>query len=366
MEHQFTATIMAILNKEFDDCAPAIFSASPLLAYLNIKTRAASRGSKSRASFGNLYALYVLVEDYVSGGFHNTGIYSQYEGASFTKLFKRQRELPFGRKLQNHHLNTRLNDEFKRFFPATGMEPISRDGQNGRYWIKEGLLVVDLGARKVNVARAVLKIIDAYVCARQSAFETFISDCKKLQRLERSRPGQLNDFIQSLLSPSVDARIFEIVSYAILKQFYAGQCIYWGWTYNTVKKDHLILYKTGRTNANDGGIDFVMKPLGRFFQVTETVDARKYFLDIDKVQRFPITFVVKSNQSVEQIRGKIETQAMKQYGVQRIVRRYMESIEEIINVPDLMVKFADVRKAGRLGDVIGEITLQSKVEFNYD
>jgi len=46
-----------------------------------------------------------------------------------------------------------------------------------------------------------------------------------------------------------------------------------------VKEDFLILYKTGRTNANDVGIDFVMKPLGRFFQVTETLDVRKYFLD---------------------------------------------------------------------------------------
>ena len=46
------------------------------------------------------------------------------------------------------------------------------------------------------------------------------------------------------------------------------------------------LYKTGRTNANDGGIDFVMKPLGRFFQVTETLDFKKYFLDIDKIETF--------------------------------------------------------------------------------
>ena len=366
MEHQFTATIMAILNEEFGDLAPAVYSASPLLNYLNIKTRAASRGSKSRASFGNLYALYVLVEDYVSGGFHESGSYSQYQGASFTKLFKRQRELPFGKKLQNHHLNTRLNDEFKRFFPTSGMEPISRDDQNGRYWIKEGLLIVDLGTRKVNVAKAVLKIIDAYAAARQSAFETFISDCKKLQKLERSRPGQVDGFIRSLLSPNVDARIFEIVSYAILKQFYAGQRIYWGWTFKTVKADDLVLYKTGRTNANDGGIDFVMKPLGRFFQVTETVDARKYFLDIDKVQRFPITFVVKSDESVERIRERIGAQAMKQYGVQKIVRRYMESIEEIINVPDLLAKFTEVRNAGRLGGVIAEIALQSRVEFNYD
>ena len=30
--------------------------------------------------------------------------------------------------------------------------------------------------------------------------------------------------------------------------------------------------KNGRTNENDGGIDFVVRPLGRFFQITETLD----------------------------------------------------------------------------------------------
>lgn len=43
------------------------------------------------------------------------------------------------------------------------------------------------------------------------------------------------------------------------------------------------MYKTGRTNANDGGIDFVMRPVGRFFQVTEVNNYDKYLLDIDKV-----------------------------------------------------------------------------------
>jgi hypothetical protein len=51
-----------------------------------------------------------------------------------------------------------------------------------------------------------------------------------------------------------------------------------------------------------------MRPLGRFFQVTETIDARKYFLDIDKIQRFPLTFVVKSDEPVETIRGRVEAQ----------------------------------------------------------
>lgn len=66
------------------------------------------------------------------------------------------------------------------------------------------------------------------------------------------------------------------------------------------------LYKTGRTNANDGGIDFVMRPLGRFFQVTETLDFKKYFLDIDKIERFPLSFVIKSEESVDDLLSKLK------------------------------------------------------------
>ena len=104
----------------------------------------------------------------------------------------------------------------------------------------------------------------------------------------------------------------------------------------------MILYKTGRTNANDGGIDFVMKPLGRFFQVTETIDAGKYFLDIDKVQRYPITFVVKTEQATKEILNKLEEQAAARYTVKTIVKMYIESIEEIINIPELMHRFNSI------------------------
>ena len=61
-----------------------LFEQSPLLGYLNHKTKAASRGSKSRGSFGNHYAIYVLVEDYLSQGFGpggaRAGTYESYEG----------------------------------------------------------------------------------------------------------------------------------------------------------------------------------------------------------------------------------------------------------------------------------------------
>ncbi|MFM6201937.1 MAG: restriction endonuclease, partial [Dolichospermum sp.] len=129
------------------------------------------------------------------------------------------------------------------------------------------------------------------------------------------------EFIKSLLKPNIDARIFEIVSYAILKQYYAEQVIYWGWSQDELNLEHLILYKTGRTNANDGGIDFVMKPLGRFFQVTESLDTKKYFLDIDKIQRYPISFVIKSEDTVDNLIKKLKLGAEKQYSIKAIVQK---------------------------------------------
>jgi hypothetical protein len=117
-QHAFTKEILEILTRHFGEYARDIFESSPLLGYLNSKTRSANRGSKARGAFANHYALYVVIEDYIKRGY-NTGkagaSYSAYEGARFSDLFVRQRELPFGSKLQNHALNSRLNDEFKKF-----------------------------------------------------------------------------------------------------------------------------------------------------------------------------------------------------------------------------------------------------------
>ncbi len=169
-----------------------------------------------------------------------------------------------------------------------------------------------------------------------------------------------------MFRPNVDARIFEIASYSVLKHYYADKSIYWGWSPDALNEETLILYKTGRTNANDGGIDFVMKPLGRFFQVTETIDAGKYFLDIDKVQRYPITFVVKTDDDPDVIIGKLTKQASEKYKVKAIVNKYIESVEEIINIPKLMEIFEQVLKSELGTKVIEEIVLQSRVEFNVE
>ena len=137
-QHVFTATILEILERHFHEYAQDVLESSTLLGYLNHKTKAANRGSKARGAFANHYALYVVVEDYISKGFYSgkaTIPYSKYDGARFSDLFLRQRQLPFGAKLQNHALNSRLNDEFRKFYPSVGKPPIVRDMATQRYWI---------------------------------------------------------------------------------------------------------------------------------------------------------------------------------------------------------------------------------------
>lgn len=108
-----------------------------------------------------------------------------------------------------------------------------------------------------------------------------------------------------------------------------------------------------------------MKPIGRFYQVTETIDVNKYFLDIDKVQKFPITFVIKSDKESNEIKQQIQEQATQKYKVPSIINKYMSCIEEIINVNDLMNIFNNLNENGKIQPVINEIIIQSKVEFNY-
>lgn len=363
MEHEFTKKIKEILRNNFGDFSDKVFLEGPIIQYLNIKTKSASKGSKSRGSFANVYAIYVLVEDYISKGFHKTGKYTVYEGAIFTNLFKRQRELPFGQKLQNHALNHRMNQEFRKYFPTCDYIPILRDPKTNRYWFNENLLKIKVDGKDYNLAEAIIQIIDAYVETKKDAFEKFIRFCESAKKLAEK---EVIDFIGSLAEPTVDARVFEIVSYSILKYYYHNQNIYWGFEIDKIQEENLKLYKTGRTNANDGGIDFVMKPLGRFFQVTETVDVNKYFLDIDKIEKYPITFVVKSSDSIPALKRKIQEQAEKQYSIRAIVSRYMDCIEEIINVPTLLERFKEAIELGYLGDILNEIIKQSKVEFSYE
>lgn len=364
VEHSFTVNIRSILESFFGDDAEEVFERSLLLQYINLKTKAASRGSKARSSFANLYAVYVLMEDYVAGDYHNTGDYSKYQGAMFTTLLQRLRKLPFGAKLQNHALNHRMNQEFKKFFPTCEFTPILRDTNACRYWINSNLVVVKGKLKNFNIAKAIISIIDDYIKVKMEAFNSFINECSQLKDMIKASPEKIKKFIFGQLSPNKDARLFEIVSFSILKYFYYGQFVYFGSTLKEIKKAQLKLFKTGRTNANDGGIDFVMKPLGRFFQVTEMLDVKKYFLDIEKIERFPISFVIKSNERIDVLRSLLEQGARKLYSIESIVQSYMSCVEEIINIERLQECFLVAVQQNYLPDILNEIVRQSKLEFN--
>ena len=185
MEHQFTSNIKAILKHHFPKVSDEIFEKSQLLQYINIKTKSASKGAKARGSFANLYAVYVIIEDYTHKEFDKKNGYSKYKGVEFIKLFKRQRELPFGAKLQNHALNNRMNSEFEKFFPNSEYTPILRNLETNRYWFNENLLVIQIGRKKYNIANVVLEIIDTYAQTKKDALEKFIQSCVELQKVKK-------------------------------------------------------------------------------------------------------------------------------------------------------------------------------------
>jgi hypothetical protein len=363
MEHIFTQNIKQVLLNHFGEISEDIFNNSYLLRYINLKTRSANKGSKSRGSFHPLAVLYVLIEDYIAKGFDTNDSYKDYEGATFTNIKSRATELPFCKKIQNHSFNNRVNSEFEKFFKEEiDFIPINRNLKSKKYWINENLLVI----KKQNIAKAVIEVINSYFTIKQEAFMEYIKACEELQKFEEDKTKNIEDFIIGLLAPNVDARLFEIVSYSILKYHYNEQTIIWGYDMDNLTIESLQLYKTGRTNANDGGIDFVMKPLGRFFQVTETIDFKKYFLDIDKIQKYPISFVIKSEDSKDNLLQKIRDNAYKMYSIKSIVEKYMSCIEEVINIQTLRERFNSANQQGYLKAILDEIILQSKLEFNYD
>jgi hypothetical protein len=259
-----------------------------------------------------------------------------------------------------------MNEEFKKFFPTCEYTPIIRVPATNCYWFNENLLKIKANKKNFNIAESVIEIIDSYIEAKRGSFEKFIEICEKLREIDEENAPITSEFVLGLLAPNIDARIFEIVSFSILKYYYSDQTVYFGFELDEIEEENLKLFKTGRTNANDGGIDFVMKPLGRFFQVTETTDVKKYFLDIDKLEKFPITFVVKSEETSETLLQKIRSNAEKQYSIKAVVNKYIDCIEEIINIQELTERFKKAVELDYLDDILNEIIIQSKVEFNYN
>ncbi len=294
---------------------------SILKKYIERKTKASDRDSKARRSLGNLYALYVLCEDYSNG---NT------TGSTFTELMRRMKAMPYGAKLQNHPLDNRLNDEVRRQYGVSDeMLPVQPanfgDGKARKISIA---LLSENGMNPMDSAAFVVASIDKYIEIITNNQTKYLNEIKNAKS-----DAEIGQLIEKAFEHTSDARLFEIISYALLFLHYQQTSV--TIIMDGVKKsEQLHLYRTGRTNANDGGIDFVLKPIGKFFQVTETLDFKKYFLDFEKTNRFSLSFVIKTNLSTDEVKEQIKYSAALEIKPE-LVDQYMSLFDDIFTLNEL-------------------------------
>lgn len=107
-----------------------------------------------------------------------------------------------------------------------------------------------------------------------------------------------------------------------------------------------------------------MRPIGRFFQVTEVNKYDKYLLDMDKIMHFPITFVIKTNTDKQSILEDLKTYIIAKSGDMEVLKnKYFTAIEEIITINELR-KWLNELNEENVNDLIRDIDTYYKLEFN--
>lgn len=204
--------IKNILETEFPKNYQEIFDSSMLLQYLDKKMKAVHGDSKARRSLGNIYAIYSLLYFYKKDYYNQPEQYRKFEGYDYMRLFKFYRNLYGGKKLQNHALNSRVNGEFKNKFPDISNNLIISD--NGKYLLHIDYLYVD----GLDISSAAIKIIEKYIdlmIAKDDDLTKLLIEMESLTDY-----SEIKQQICKLLTEDSEARIFEIISYAILKSHY--------------------------------------------------------------------------------------------------------------------------------------------------
>ena len=109
-----------------------------------------------------------------------------------------------------------------------------------------------------------------------------------------------------------------------------------------------------------------MRPVGRFFQVTEVANYDKYLLDIDKVMHFPVTFVIKTMLKKDEVQNELDAYiGERSNGMEVIEKRYREAIEEIITINELQ-EWTDKLRNSDIDGIIRDIDMYYKLEMNMD
>lgn len=251
------AFVKEILKNEYPKDFQKVYDNSSMLQYLDKKMKAVHGNSKARKSLANIYAIYSILYFYQFDFYENKASYRKFEGYDYMKLFSHFRSLYGGSKLQNHALNSRVNTEFHNKIKDVTNDLIISN--NGKYLIHIDYIYVE----GHDISKVSCKIIERYIELIKEKDSDLINMFEILRNLDdySEKRKKIND----LLTENAEARIFEIISYAILKNHYKNVKVFFGYTRDTIDEVALELFKTGRTNANDGGIDFVMRPIGRFF-----------------------------------------------------------------------------------------------------
>mgnify|MGYP003588980237 CR=1 FL=1 len=343
-----------------EDIAKDVFEKSEILQYFNLKSNAIHGSVKSRRSLANWYAIYGILVFYKENNFTNDKErYLDFDGFPYTNLFNYMRTLYGGEKLQNHALNSRANGEFANKIASVPEKQLILINE-GKYMIHPDYIYIDGD----DLSDLYIDVVDKYISLlveKDQGLLHIIDELKNSKDFNNQK-----DLILNLLREDSEARVFEIVAYALLANYYSKTKVFIGYSKEILEEHYLKLYKTGRTNANDGGIDFVMKPLGRFFQVTEVGSYDKYFLDIDKVMKFPITFVVKTNETSEKVKKDLLSYAeLKSGGVKVIKNSYIQAIEEVITINELK-KWINTITQNDINTIASDIELYYKLELNIE
>lgn len=347
-----------ILKEEFPDEFQTIYDNSHLLQYLDKKMKAVHGNSKTRRSLASIYAIYSILHFYQTDFYQNKVGYRTFEGYDYMYLVTYYTSLYGGIKLQNHALNSRVNGEFRNKFIDIANDLIIIN--NGKYLIHIDYIYVE----GHDISKVCCRIIEKYIGLLIRKDHELISILSEMQ--ETTDYSEKISKINELLTEDAEARIFEIISYAILRNHYKNITVYFGYSKDTIEELQLQLYKTGRTNANDGGIDFVMRPVGRFFQVTEVNRYDKYLLDIDKVMHFPITFVIKTKATKATVLADLEHYiSARTSGMAVLEERYRKAIEDIITINELQQWITELDGTD-LDGIIRDIDVYYKLEMNMD
>jgi hypothetical protein len=277
------------------------------------------------------------------------------QGSRFTDLMARMKGLPFGSKLQNHPLDNRLNDEVRRKYNLPdNLLPVQPANIGTAKARKISIDFLSHGnIQPLNAANFIVDVIRTYVEIIEQNQNSYLDEVEN-----SNGAAEIASVIRSSFEYEADARLFEIVSHALLYLHYKQQVVYFGYSSQQIQPTPLILHKTGRTNANDGGIDFVLQPLGKFYQVTETLDFKKYFLDFDKMNRFPLSFVIKTGLLPEAVKEKIHSDASRTINAE-VLQRYMGLFDEIITLNELDNILVSVLQSPQLIQELKETVINS-------